>query len=239
MIWYIRESSLYRMVAFARVYPESDPSACTELITPWAVASSAAPPHQNPRVVGTEDPVMQPARFRLPFFLLSRGIGLLAVLAATSAAAAEPPVNFAGLWEDCTSVPGACYGYRLVQDGARVCGSLSRAALAGDAPRKHGHIRGVVRDGLLTQVSVCGVESRSPCPTVLISNRRGLLRCGNEMVETGGRGYTCAEWAAQQLPSQYQRVSAEAFNQRFGPAEPSLCEVPATAERDAPPAVKQ
>ena len=167
------------------------------------------------------------------------GLGLLALITATPAAAADPPAPFTGLWEDCSSVAGACYGYRLVQDGTRVCGSLSRAPLAGDAPRKHGHIRGVVRDGLLTQVAVCGVESRSPCPTVLISNRRGLLRCGNEMVETGGRVYTCAEWAAQRQPSQYQRVSAEAFDRRFGPAEPSLCEVPVTAEKDAPPPVKQ
>ncbi|MBC7957422.1 MAG: hypothetical protein H7Y33_16330, partial [Cytophagales bacterium] len=148
--------------------------------------------------------------------------------------------NLAGLWDDCTCVRGACYGYRLAQDATGVCGWLRPAPLAGgDAPRKHGHIRGVVRDSLLTQVAVCGVESRSPCPTILAANRRGLLRCGNEMVETGGRVYTCQEWAALKLPSQYQRVSVEAFNQRYGPAEPSLCEVPMTAEKDAPPAVKQ
>lgn len=174
-----------------------------------------------------------------PRLRVSLGFALLVVLADTSAAATEPPGSFTGLWEDCTSVAGACYGYRLVQDGTRVCGSLSRASLAGDAPRQHGHIRGVVRDSLLTQVAVCGVESRSPCPTVLISNRRGLLRCGDEMVETGGRTYTCPEWAAMNLPRQYQRVSAEAFDLRFGVAEASLCEVPVTAERDAPPAVKQ
>jgi hypothetical protein len=177
---------------------------------------------------------MQQTRFRL-----SCGLGLLALLAATSAAAAEPPANFAGLWEDCTSVPGACYGYRLVQDSGRVCGSLSRAPLAGDAKRQHGHIRGVVRDSLLTQVAVCGVESRSPCPTILAANRRGLLRCGDEMFETGGRGYTCQEWSAMKLPSQYRRVSAEAFSRRFGPAGPSLCEAPVTAEKDAPAPVKQ
>jgi hypothetical protein len=174
-----------------------------------------------------------------PRFRLSPGIALLALLAATSSAAAEPPANFAGLWQDCTSVAGACYGYRLAQEGTRVCGSLSYAPLAGDAPRKHGHIRGVVRDSLLTQVSVCGVESRSACPTILVSNRRGLLRCGDEMIETGGRVYTCPEWAAMRMPSQYQRVSAKAFSQRFGPAEPSLCEAPMTAEKDAPPPLKQ
>jgi hypothetical protein len=173
-----------------------------------------------------------------PRLLLSLGISLLAVLAATSAAA-EPPAHFAGLWEDCTSVPGACYGYRLAQDGERVCGSLSRSPLAGDAPRKHGHIRGLVRDSLLTQVWVCGVESRSPCPAILGANRRGLLRCGEEMIETGGRRYTCPDWEAMRMPSQYRRVSPEAFNLRFGPAEPSLCEVPVTAEADAPPPSKQ
>jgi hypothetical protein len=173
---------------------------------------------------------MQPARL-----LLARGLGLLAVLAATSAAAAEPPAQFAGLWEDCSSFPGECYGYRLVQDGPRVCGSLTRATLAGDAPRKHGHIRGVVRGSQLTQVAVCGVESRSACPTILAANRRGLLRCGDEMVETGGRSYTCAEWAALRLPSQYRRVSDAAFSQRFGPAQPSHCEVPVTPEKNAPP----
>jgi hypothetical protein len=171
--------------------------------------------------------------------LISFAIGLLMTLATSVAAAAYPPANFSGLWEDCTSVAGACYGYRLVQDGPRVCGSLSRAPLAGDAPRKHGHIRGVVRGSLLTQVAVCGVESRSPCPAILAANRRGLLRCGDEMFETGGRVYTCSEWAAMQLPSQYRRVSAEAFDQRFGAAEPSLCEAPLTAEKDAPPPVKQ
>jgi hypothetical protein len=177
---------------------------------------------------------MPHARFRH-----SLSTGLLAVLMVGSVAAVEPPTSFSGLWEDCTSVAGTCYGYRLVQDGPRVCGSLSRAPLAGDAARKHGHIRGVVRDSLLTEVAVCGVESRSACPTVLASNRRGLLRCGDGLYETGGRVYTCAEWAAMQLPSQYRRVSAEAFNQRFGPAEASLCEVPVTAEKDAPPPVKQ
>ena len=59
------------------------------------------------------------------------------------------------------------------------------------------------------------------------------------MVETGGRLYTCPEWAALRQPSQYKRVSAEAFNRRFGPAEPSLCEVAVTPERNAPPPVKQ
>jgi hypothetical protein len=87
--------------------------------------------------------------------------------------------------------------------------------------------------------TVCGVESRSPCPTILASNRRGLLRCGDEMFETGGHVYTCPEWAAMRVPRQYQRVGAEAFNQRFGPAEPSLCEAPVTPEKDAPPPAKQ
>jgi hypothetical protein len=164
---------------------------------------------------------------------------LLAALAVTPVTAAEPPASFAGLWEDCTSYAGECYGYRLVQDGARVCGSLSRAPLAGDAPRAHGHIRGQVRGSLLTQVAVCGVESRSPCPIILEANRRGLLRCGDEMVETGGRTDTCQQWAAKQVPSQYKRVSADTFNRRFGPAEPSLCEAPVTAEKDAPPPLKQ
>jgi len=177
---------------------------------------------------------MQQTRFRL-----SLGLALLAVLAATPAAAAEPPAQFAGLWEDCSSFPGECYGYRLVQDGTRVCGSLTHAPQGGNAPRKHGHIRGVVRGNQLTQVAVCGVESRSPCPTILAANRRGLLRCGDAMAETGGRVYTCPEWAATKQPSTYKRVSSEAFNQRFGPAEPSLCEVPVTAEKDAPPPVKQ
>jgi len=161
----------------------------------------------------------------------------LLTFAAGTCAAAEPQANFAGLWEDCTSFPGTCYGYRLAQEGARVCGSLTEAT--GDAPRKHGHIRGVVQESLLTQVAVCGVESRSACPTVLISNRRGLLRCGDAMAETGGRRYSCEEWAALKQPSSYRRVSAEAFNQRFGAAPPSLCEVAVTPEASAPPPSKQ
>ena len=177
---------------------------------------------------------MQQARFRR-----SLGIALLVVLAATATAAAEPPAQFAGLWEDCSSFPGECYGYRMEQDGAHVCGSLTHAPQGGNSPRKHGHIRGVVRGSQLTQVAVCGVESRSPCPTVLAANRRGLLRCGDVMAETGGRIYTCAEWAGTKQPSAYKRVSPEAFNQRFGAAEPSLCEVPVTAEKDAPAPVKQ
>lgn len=177
---------------------------------------------------------MQPTRF-----CLALGIALLSGLVAAPAAAAEPPAEFAGLWEDCSSFPGECYGYRLAQDGARVCGSLTYAPQGGNAPRKHGHIRGVVRGSQLTQVAVCGVESRSPCPTILVANRRGLLRCGDTMAETGGRLYTCPEWAAAKLPSHYKRVSPEAFNQRFGPAEPSLCEVPVTAEKDAPAPMKQ
>jgi len=177
---------------------------------------------------------MQQACFRR-----SLGIALLALLAATATAAAEPPVNFAGLWEDCSSFPGECYGYRLVQDGTHVCGSLTHAPQGANALRQHGHIRGVVRGSQLTDVAVCGVESRSPCPTVLAANRRGLLRCGEVMAETGGRVYTCPEWAATKQPSTYQRVSPEAFDQRFGPAEPSLCEVPVTAEKDAPAPVKQ
>jgi hypothetical protein len=176
---------------------------------------------------------------RAPRLHLSLGNGLLALLLATSTAAAEPAVSFSGHWEDCTSFPGECYGYRLAQEGANVCGSLTHVPVAGAGPRRHGHIRGVVRDSLLTQVAVCGVESRSTCPLILASNRRGLLRCGDDMVETGGRRYTCPEWAALRQPSPYKRVSAEAFNQRFGAAEPSLCEVPVTAEKDAPPPVKQ
>lgn len=177
---------------------------------------------------------MHQARFRV---VLS--IGLLSVLASAMAAAAEPPAQFAGLWEDCSSFPGECYGYRLEQDGTHVCGSLTYLPQGGSAPRQHGHIRGVVRGSQLTQVAVCGVESRSPCPTVLAANRRGLLRCGEVMAETGGRIYTCAEWAATKQPSSYRRVSPEAFNQRFGAAEPSLCQVPVTAEKDAPAPVKQ
>ncbi|HET7795205.1 MAG TPA: hypothetical protein VFL64_17610 [Rhizobacter sp.] len=173
---------------------------------------------------------MQPFRLRL--------LLVIGLLAATSATAA-PPADFTGLWEDCGSVPGLCYGYRLTQEGSRVCGSLSSVPVSGEGPRKHGHIRGVVRDSLLTQVWGCGVETRSPCPSILATNRRGLLRCGDGLFETGGRSYTCEEWAALKLPSQYQRVSAEAFAQRFGPAEASLCEMPVTAEKDAPPPVKQ
>lgn len=165
-------------------------------------------------------------------------IGLLALLVATSAQAG-PPASFGGLWEDCTSFPGICYGYRLVQDGARVCGSLTEARATGEGPRKHGHIRGVVQDNMLVEVAVCGVESRSACPTVLIANRRGLLRCGESMGETGGRRYTCEEWAAMKLPATYRQVSAEAFRQRFGEAPPSLCDVAVTPEASAPPAVKQ
>lgn len=176
---------------------------------------------------------MQPAHLHL-----SLATGLLALLTATSAAAAAP-ADFAGLWEDCTSFPGTCYGYRLVQEGPRVCGSLTEAPQAPGSPRKHGHLRGVVQDNLLTQVAVCGVESRSACPTILIANRRGLLRCGEGMAETGGRRYTCDEWAALKQPSQYRRVSAEAFDQRFGAAPPSLCEVAVTPESSAPPPVKQ
>lgn len=176
---------------------------------------------------------MQPTRFR-PALLIT----LLAALAGT-ATAAEPPATFAGLWEDCTSFPGTCYGYRLAQDGARVCGSLTEAPAAGSGPRKHGHIRGVVQGNLLTQVAVCGVESRSACPTVLIANRRGLLRCGEGLAETGGRRYTCEEWAGLQQPSPYRPVSAEAFDQRFGAPPPSLCEVPLTPEANAPPPSKQ
>jgi hypothetical protein len=175
---------------------------------------------------------MQTTRFHL-----SLAIGLLAVWA--TAAAAQTPADFAGHWEDCTSFPGTCYGYRLVQDSTRVCGSLTEAPASGDAPRKHGHIRGVVQEGLLTQVAVCGVESRSACPTILVSNRRGLLRCGDGLYETGGRRYTCDEWAALKQPSQYRRVSVEAFSQRFGAAPASLCDVAVTPEASAPPPVKQ
>jgi hypothetical protein len=178
---------------------------------------------------------MQIPRFRRA----SWALGLFAVLVAGPSTSAEPTAHFAGLWQDCTSFPGTCYGYRLAQESARVCGSLTEAPASGDAPRRHGHIRGVVQGSLLTQVAVCGVESRSACPTVLASNRRGLLRCGDTMAETGGRRYTCEEWAAQKQPSAYQRVSAEAFNQRFGAAPPSLCEVAVTPEAGAPPPSKQ
>lgn len=152
---------------------------------------------------------------------------LLLVAALTHA---TEPTDFTGYWEGCGIVPEACFGYRLTQDGARVCGTLTRVPLAGDAPAQHGHIRGRVRDSLLTEVFVCGVESRSTCPTILWANRRGLLRCGDEMHETGGRTHTCKDMAERQRPVQYKRVSAEAFNQRFGPAQPPLCEVPVTPE---------
>ncbi len=175
---------------------------------------------------------MQATRFHL-----SLVIGLMA-LSAFPSRAAEPSPSFAGLWADCTTFPGTCYGYRLAQDGARVCGSLTQAT-ASDAPRKYGHIRGVVSGNTLTEVAVCGVESRSACPTVLIANRRGLLRCGNGLYETGGRRYTCEEWAALKLPEQYLRVSAEDFDKRFGAAPPSLCKVAVTPEASAPPASKQ
>lgn len=174
---------------------------------------------------------MLPSRFHLSLAVL------LSVLAGKATAA--EPAAFAGLWQDCSTFPGTCYGYRLAQEGTRVCGSLTEAPATGDAPRKHGHIRGVVRGHQLTDVAVCGVESRSACPTVLISNRRGLLRCGEGLAETGGRRYTCEEWAALKQPSSYQRVSAEAFNQRFGAAPPSLCEVAVTPEASAPPPSKQ
>ncbi|MET0336063.1 MAG: hypothetical protein ABW190_17500 [Rhizobacter sp.] len=167
-------------------------------------------------------------------FLAPLAVALLASYLTISAPAAEA-TSFAGLWEDCSSVPGTCYGYRLAQTGERVCGSLSAAPLNGEGPREHGHIRGVVQGSLLTQVWVCGVESRSACPTIRFSNRHGLLRCGDEMVETGGRRYTCDEWAAQKLPSQHKRVDAAAFDKRFGPAPLSLCEAPVTPEAGSPP----
>lgn len=168
-------------------------------------------------------------------FCHSLGIGLLAALSLAMPAGAAEPVDFSGLWEDCSSVPGSCYGYRLAQSGTNVCGSLTTAPITGDAPRQQGHIRGVVRGSLLTEVWACGVESRSACPTILFSNRHGLLRCGDEMIETGGRRYTCDEWAAMKLPSQYKRVGAEAFDKRFGPAGPSLCEVAVKPEAGSPP----
>lgn len=156
---------------------------------------------------------------------LAFAAGLLGLLAAASASPPSAPASLAGHWEDCSSFPGTCFGYRLTQDpDARVCGSLTEAPQAGDAPRKHGHIRGVVRDGLLTEVAVCGVESRSACPAIVKSNRRGLLLCGDELFETGGRRHTCDEWAAMKRPGQYRRVSASAFDQRFGAAPPSLCD---------------
>ena len=155
---------------------------------------------------------------------LSSAASLLAMLLAAAPASSAAPASFAGHWEDCSSIPGSCFGYRLTQDSnARVCGSLTEAPLTADAPRKHGHISGVVRDNLLTEVEVCGVESRSACPEIVKANRRGLLRCGDGLFETGGRRYTCEEWAAMKQPSQYRPVSAEAFNQRFGAAPPSLC----------------
>jgi hypothetical protein len=146
---------------------------------------------------------------------------------------AAEPTDFTGHWEGCGIVPEVCYGYRLVQDGAQVCGTLTKVPLVGDAPAQHGHIRGRLRDSLLTEVFVCGAESRSPCPTIWRSNRRGLLLCGGEMHETGGRVYNCQDMAEQRLPAQYKRVSATAYNQRFGPAPPSLCDTPITPEATA------
>jgi hypothetical protein len=143
-----------------------------------------------------------------------------------AAFAAEPAASFTSHWEDCENFAEVCYGYRLEQKGDTVCGSLTRAAKTGDVPKQHGHIRGRVAGAMLIDVAVCGVESRTPCPAVMNANRRGLLLCGDELFETGGRRYTCEGYPDRQFTKPYRRVSPEAFDKRFGPEPPSLCAVP-------------
>ncbi len=162
-------------------------------------------------------------------------IGLWACLAAPARAA--DPGGFAGHWEDCDNFADACYGYRLDQKGAKVCGSLTRASKA-DAPRTYGHIRGEQSGELLVNVAVCGIESRSTCPQVVPANRRGLLLCGDQLFETGGRRPSCAEMADQPINKPYRRVTAKDFANRFGPSPAPLCEVPvssASAPATPPP----